>query len=1306
MKYKTVKSLLSLCAILLLGFSFGIAKENIGIVKKKNGGMRASAACAPASSSVELDVNNIRCLLHNGGDMWWDLVSNPRYEVPKVDVAADKRYSSFAGSLWIGGVDGGGQLRVAAQTYRQSGNDFWPGPLAAGGATIDDVTCEKWDKHYRITKAEIDAFRAEFLANGSADMSNYPNVEKWPTEGTDSEGNTVNLAPFFDLNGNLRYEPEYGEYPNITPCEGGGTPDLAVWWVINDKGDVHTETGGEAIGLEIQMMAFAFSTSNEVNNMTFYKYTVINKSTLSLNQTYMGQWVDADVGFYSDDYVGCDTNRGLGFAFNGLTNDAGPTGYGLNPPALGVDFFQGPKADPYDGIDNNHNGIIDEDGELIGMSKFVYYENDFSLRGNPEVATHYYGYLRGFWKDGSEMVNNGKNGYPGTAAGPVTDYMYPGDGGWCGGTGSGWSEVSAGNQPFDRRFLESAGPFTLQPGAVNAIVTGAVWARGYYNDNKGSVCELRKADDVAQALFDACFQLLDGPDAPELTVTELDKELLLSWDYSPQACQVRNNCNESYEQSDPVLVSQGLPDPTFEFEGYILYQLKNNSVSASELTDSEKARMIAQCDIKNDIATIVNRTSETVGGYNGSIVVDEIMVQGANEGIFKSIRITEDFFATGSDRSLKNYTTYYYGIIAYAYNDTASDGRKFVQGNRFFANTAAVPHKIDFENGGTVINSAYGDGISVTQTAGYGNGNRFVVISDDTESEILSMNSASDITYVAGQGPVVIKVIDPKQVQDMDYRLELVEDQFSGEAPDTVENTGTPVIDSVFYDWILYDGSSGNNVIFANSYTKRTKGSSVSYRPEPFNGKEKPIEGHGISIVVKNGVDAGDTLQEGFIGSSVTYGDEILDWLTGVTDDDDFKTWDWIRSGKAATDNSKPWHKANKLYDGPENFEAIEGGTWAPFCLGRGYNGNSGQIGPGFEIAPTALGTNIAPDQVINLTNMPDVDIVFTSDTTLWSQCVVVETSPTQGLGSGAWPMTARWELPVDMQGKPTASSLSMSNQGMSWFPGYAININTGQRLNIFFGESSWDKLNNGDDMLWNPTSDRGSSLERVGGRHYVWVHNSLYDGCAVIRNGLAVGTTAANAVNAHTFNVPGKGNVSIADIYKDVAWVGLPMLNAGYSFSHPRYLPTDARIKLRVSKVFGSRKGTTDHPVFGFSTSDIAAQLGQTDVAEQSVLEQIRVVPNPYYAFSKYESSQLQTTVKITNLPQKCTIRIFTLNGTLIRTYTKESSKPNQDWDLKNASGVPVASGVYIIHIDAGDLGEKILKFFAIMPQLDLNAF
>lgn len=1311
MKYNKVKISLSLVLALLLSVP-AFARPNVGMQKNRNKGLRTSAACAPASSSVELDINNVRCLLHNGGDMWWDLVSNPRYEVPKVQNPADARHSSFAGSLWIGGIDETGQLRIAAQTYRQSGFDFWPGPLTEDGASIDDVTCEEWDKHFRITKAEIDAFRSGYLAastsGGTLNLDDYPNVKNWPAFGEDSDGNRLELAPFVDADGDpFNYTPEAGDYPDIRPIDGGGEPDLAVFWVLNDKGDIHTETGGEAIGLEIKMLAFAFSTSNAINDMTFYKYDVTNKSNLTLTETYMGQWVDADIGQFNDDYVGCDIDRGLGFAYNGDGNDDGAAGYGLNPPALGMDFFQGPFADPADGIDNDRDGITDEAEERIIMSKFVYYENDFSLRGNPEVATHFYGYLRGFWKDGSRMVDNGQNGYPGTAAGPITDYMYPGDPGFCGGTGSGWSEVSAGNTPFDRRFLQSAGPFTLQPGAQNTIITGAVWARAFSNANLGSVCALLSADDIAQALFDSKFQRLSGPDAPDVRIEEYDQELVLSWGYVDDG--LKNNFNESYEQSDPVLVTQGVADSTFKFQGYIVYQLEDGTVSLSDLDNTEQARIVAQCDIKDGVSAIVNRTSTLVAGLTDPVIVDEVMVTGADDGLSYSVRLTEDLFSTSNDRRLKNYTTYYYAVLAYAHNDTASDGRKFLPGDRFFINTPAMPHPIDFENFGTTISAAYGDGISMTQISGIGNGGNFVKIDAATEANILSQDSVAEITYQAGFAPVNISVVNPKKLKAEDYRLELVGDLFTGESDTLNTDTTGSVIDSTFAEWILYDGTG--NAIFTSTYNKRTAANgSVSFTPEPFNGTERVIDGHGFAIAINNPAPAGDTLFNGFIDATLEFTNPQDAWLTGVGDNDGFETWDWILSGTDAGDRGVTGNafKTNRIFDKDENFENILGGTWAPFCMARGFvtNDAEGKVAPGVEIKTVQNVQNLTVTDATNLNEVPDVDIVFTSDPTQWSRCVVIETSPAQNLGTGAWLMSARWQIGVDQSGQEDSQFggvLNEGSQGWGWFPGYAINLNTGQRLNIFFGESSWDKLNNGDDLVFNPTSNFGPAGQEVGGRHFVYVSNTEYDECAFIHDILS-NTTTAGSSSLLFFNT-GDVDTDMRRVYNDIAWVGVPMLDGAFDFSDPSQIPTDARVSLRTNQAWRNRSDNV-YPIFNFSTRDIAAQTGVKEVAEQSLMEQIRVVPNPYYAYSRYESSQLQTLVKLTNLPQKCKIRIYTLNGGLVRTYDKDSEDPEQLWDLKNADGVPVASGVYIMHIDGFDLGEKIVKFFAVMPQIDLNSF
>ena len=45
-------------------------------------------------------------------------------------------------------------------------------------------------------------------------------------------------------------------------------------------------------------------------------------------------------------------------------------------------------------------------------------------------------------------------------------------------------------------------------------------------------------------------------------------------------------------------------------------------------------------------------------------------------------------------------------------------------------------------------------------------------------------------------------------------------------------------------------------------------------------------------------------------------------------------------------------------------------------------------------------------------------------------------------------------------------------------------------------------------------------------------------------------------------------------------------------------------------------------------------------------------------------------------------------------------------DWDLKNEALVPIAGGVYIIHVDVPDVGEKVVKWFGALRPTDVNNF
>ncbi len=103
------------------------------------------------------------------------------------------------------------------------------------------------------------------------------------------------------------------------------------------------------------------------------------------------------------------------------------------------------------------------------------------------------------------------------------------------------------------------------------------------------------------------------------------------------------------------------------------------------------------------------------------------------------------------------------------------------------------------------------------------------------------------------------------------------------------------------------------------------------------------------------------------------------------------------------------------------------------------------------------------------------------------------------------------------------------------------------------------------------------------------------------------------------------------------------------------------------------------------------------TKEVAQKDIESINVFPNPYLGANDQERNKYQRFVTFNHLPStgRVQFRIYTLSGTLVRSFNKpDNGLQYAEWDLQNENGLPVGSGMYIIHIDMPDLGvEKILK-------------
>jgi len=130
-------------------------------------------------------------------------------------------------------------------------------------------------------------------------------------------------------------------------------------------------------------------------------------------------------------------------------------------------------------------------------------------------------------------------------------------------------------------------------------------------------------------------------------------------------------------------------------------------------------------------------------------------------------------------------------------------------------------------------------------------------------------------------------------------------------------------------------------------------------------------------------------------------------------------------------------------------------------------------------------------------------------------------------------------------------------------------------------------------------------------------------------------------------------------------------------------------------------RKPFLSNDVFSFTSSSqkVDKSMAKTD------LDKIKVVPNPYLGSAMWEVKNPYTSgrgprsLHFTHLPAKCTIRIFTVDGELVNTIEHSSAIDNgtEDWNMLTKDNLAISYGVYIYHVEAPGIGEKIGKFAVI---------
>jgi hypothetical protein len=131
--------------------------------------------------------------------------------------------------------------------------------------------------------------------------------------------------------------------------------------------------------------------------------------------------------------------------------------------------------------------------------------------------------------------------------------------------------------------------------------------------------------------------------------------------------------------------------------------------------------------------------------------------------------------------------------------------------------------------------------------------------------------------------------------------------------------------------------------------------------------------------------------------------------------------------------------------------------------------------------------------------------------------------------------------------------------------------------------------------------------------------------------------------------------------------------------------------------EIFASHQNTP-FTEFAF-TAPVPVKVDPTQAAAD--VDKLNVYPNPYIGFNPLEANKYQRFVTFTHLPSHAVLRVFNLAGILIRTMEKNDPGQFLQWDLRNESGFPVSSGMYVVYVDMPELGKtKILKLGVIPEQ------
>ncbi|MFZ1321025.1 MAG: hypothetical protein WAT71_05670 [Ignavibacteria bacterium] len=575
--------------------------------------------------SKQMDANRIVTYYRNNGSFNRDPISgNAGFLWPK----GETKFARYSSGMWIGAIVGNDTLMcIAEYDY-----EYLPGYVDNNGNPQG-----KDDPHYRIYK----------INKGDSLSNDYLN---WPSDQgayTDQNGKPVIIG------------------------------DQTMFYSYTDGyPEAHNNNAGSTAPLKAQILQTNWAFKQKagfLDDVIFTEYRIINRGDLPWTKCFISHWTDDDIGVATDDAVGCDTLLDLGFTYNFSGNDPN---YGMAPPAVGFLYLRGGIIESqgdtlkYFSPPGSNNLILKPGYKFSGMSSFNMYTGGNPTVGDPSNYREAYLNMHGIRRNGTPWINPQTN--------QITKFAFSGDPA----SQTGWNETDQG----DRRFMQTTGPLTVNPGDTQIVVVAQIIARG--NSNLNSMIKLKQLTRSVKSFFNDNFDVsLTSPLPSVKNYSPGDGKIYLSW-------------NDSCER---VSFSNKLSGGTYKFQGYNIYRVKPNNYNPS----SADTILLKTFDIIDGVKDI--RDSVYLNDYEG--IVYGIVQRGSDNGISRYIVLDKD---TVSGESFISGTEYKFSVTGYYYDPIGGiySLPKVYESPKYSNIIKVVPQIL---TPGTQVNYTYGDTVRTDQ---------------------------------------------------------------------------------------------------------------------------------------------------------------------------------------------------------------------------------------------------------------------------------------------------------------------------------------------------------------------------------------------------------------------------------------------------------------------------------------------------------------------------------------------------------------------------------------------------------------